>query len=63
VRDVLGERHFRQYPVIRQIAVEQWRASWKKLADNPQTKGTLAAACKQAEENSAAAWKTYGCAN
>jgi hypothetical protein len=44
-------------------AGEQMRASWKKLAANPATKGTLAAACKQATEMQAAAWKTYGCAN
>jgi hypothetical protein len=43
-------------------AVEQWRASWKKLADNPATKGSLAAACKQAAEQQAAALKSYGCA-
>ena len=42
-------------------AVDQWRASWKKLADNPATKGTLAAACKQAAEQQAAALKSYGC--
>ena len=39
------------------------RAQWKKLAENPATKGSLAAACKQATEAQAAAWKTYGCAN
>jgi hypothetical protein len=44
-------------------AGEQMRASWKKLAANPATKGSLAAACKQATEAQAAAWKTYGCAN
>ena len=44
-------------------AIEQWRSSWKKLAADPQTKGTLAAACKQAAEQQAAAWKMYGCAN
>jgi hypothetical protein len=44
-------------------SVEQLRSSWKKLAANPATKGTLAAACKQAAEQQAAAWKTYGCAN
>src|SRR5258708_35135066 len=44
-------------------AGEQLRASWKKLAANPATKGTLAAACKQATEAQAAAWKGYGCAN
>jgi curli biogenesis system outer membrane secretion channel CsgG len=42
-------------------AIDQWRSSWKKLADNPQTKGTLAAACKQAADQQAAALKTYGC--
>ena len=42
-------------------AVAQWRASWKKLADNPQTKGSLAAACKQAAAQQEAALKTYGC--
>jgi len=42
-------------------AVAEWRKSWKKLADNPATKGSLAAACKQAAEQQAAAFKTYGC--
>ena len=44
-------------------ALEQMRSSWKKLAANPATKASLAAACKQATETQAAAWKTYGCAN
>lgn len=44
-------------------AGKQMRDQWKKLAENPQTKGTLAAACKQAVEQQAAAWKMYGCAN
>ena len=43
-------------------AVDQWRASWKKLADNPATKGTLATACKLAAEQQEAALKQYGCA-
>ena len=43
-------------------AVAQWRTSWKKLAENPATKGTLAAACKQAAAQQAAALKSYGCA-
>jgi len=42
-------------------AISQWRSSWKKLADNPSTKGTLAAACKQAAEQQATALKQYGC--
>ena len=44
-------------------AGKQLRDQWKKLADNPQTRGSLAAACKQAAEQQAAAWKMYGCAN
>ena len=44
-------------------SLEQMRASWKKLADNPATRSSLAAACKQATEAQAAAWKTYGCTN
>lgn len=44
-------------------AGKQMRDQWKKLADNPDTKGSLAAACKQAVEQQAAAWKMYGCAN
>ena len=42
-------------------AVEQWRSSWKKLADNPQTKGSLAAACKQIAEQQKTALKSYNC--
>ena len=42
-------------------AVDQWRASWKKLAENPATKGTLAAACKLAAAQQEAALKSYGC--
>ena len=44
-------------------ALEQWRSSWKKMAADPETKGKLAAACKQAAEQQAAAWKMYGCTN
>ena len=44
-----------------QSAVKQWKESWKKLAENPQTKGTLAAACKQAKEQQEAALKSFGC--
>ena len=42
-------------------SIEQWRSSWKKLAENPQTKGTLAAACKQSAEQARAAMKSYSC--
>jgi hypothetical protein len=41
--------------------LDSTRASWKKLADNPQTKGALAAACKQALQTAEATWKGYGC--
>jgi hypothetical protein len=42
-------------------ALDQTRASWKKLAENPQTKGALASACKQALQTAEATWKGYGC--
>jgi hypothetical protein len=42
-------------------AVTTWRAQWKKLADNPQTRGTLAAACKTQLEATRASMKAYGC--
>jgi hypothetical protein len=42
-------------------AIDQWRTSWKKLAANPQTKGTLAAACKQSAEQARTSMKTYNC--
>ena len=44
-----------------QNAIKQWRDSWKKLAADPATKGSLAAACKQARDQQEAALKTYGC--
>ena len=44
-----------------QNAVKQWKESWKKLAENPQTKGTLVAACRQAREQQEAALKSFGC--
>jgi ABC-type enterochelin transport system substrate-binding protein len=40
---------------------DQVRASWRKLAENPATKGTLAAACKTATEQARTAMKSYGC--
>lgn len=42
-------------------ALDQMRTSWKKLADNPQTKPSLAAACKQATEQARTAMKSYNC--
>lgn len=42
-------------------SIEQWRTSWKKLAANPATKGTLAAACKQSADSARTSMKTYNC--
>jgi len=42
-------------------SIEQWRTSWQKLAANPATKGTLAAACKQSAEQARASMKSFGC--
>jgi hypothetical protein len=39
----------------------QWRSSWKKLAENPQTKATLAGVCKQQLEAARTSMKAYGC--
>jgi hypothetical protein len=44
-----------------QTGIKQWRDSWKQLAANPQTKGSLVAACKQAREQQETALKSYGC--
>jgi len=42
-------------------SLTQTRQQWKKLAENPQTKPSLVAACKQAIETSRTAMKAYGC--
>ena len=42
-------------------AVTTWRTEWKKLADNPQTRGTLAAACKTQHDATRTQMKAYGC--
>jgi cyclophilin family peptidyl-prolyl cis-trans isomerase/HEAT repeat protein len=41
--------------------IDQWRTAWKKLADNPKTRGALADACRQAASQQEAALKQYGC--
>ena len=41
--------------------IDQTRASWRTSADNPQTRGSLAAACKTATESARATYKAYGC--
>ena len=42
-------------------SLDQWRSSWKKLADNPQTKATLAAACKSSMEQAKTSLASYNC--
>jgi hypothetical protein len=42
-------------------AVATWRTEWKKLADNPQTRGNLATACKAQIEATRAQMKAYNC--
>ncbi len=42
-------------------SLEQWRSSWHKLAANPQTKTTLAAACKTAADQAKTSMKSYNC--
>ena len=44
-------------------ALTRWRTEWRKLANDPNTKGQLASACKQAADAQATAWKMYGCGN
>jgi hypothetical protein len=57
VSDKVPEAARAQY----KTAIAQWRSSWSKLAENPQTKASLAAACKQSAESARASMKTYGC--
>jgi len=44
-----------------QSMIKQWKDSWRKMAENPQTKAALASACKQAKEQQETALKSYGC--
>ena len=44
-----------------QTSINTLRSQWKKLADNPQTRGTLAAACKSSHEATKAQVKSFGC--
>jgi hypothetical protein len=41
--------------------IEQWRSSWKKLAENPQTRSSLAAACRQSAEQARVQMKSFNC--
>lgn len=42
-------------------SIEQWRSSWKKLAENPQTRSSLVAACKQSAEQARVQMKSFDC--
>ena len=44
-----------------QSSMKQWRDSWRQLAKNEMTKGTLTAACKQAAESAKTSMKSYNC--
>src|ERR1051326_5053368 len=44
-----------------QAGMKTWHTEWKRLADNPQTKGTLAEACKRQHDAQRTALKAYGC--
>jgi hypothetical protein len=44
-----------------QTSLNTWRTEWKKLADNPQTKPSLAAMCKTQLEAAKTAFKSVGC--
>jgi hypothetical protein len=43
-------------------SIARLRTDWKKLADDPKTRGTLAAACKSQLETTRTQMKAYGCA-
>ena len=42
-------------------ALTTWRTEWKKLADNPQTRGTLAGICKTQLNTAKTTFKAYNC--
>lgn len=42
-------------------AIENWRTQWKRLADNPQTRSTLADVCKRQMETARAQVQAFGC--
>ena len=44
-----------------ETGLANWKKSWHDLAANPQTKGTLAAACKTARDNANTSMKAYKC--
>ena len=42
-------------------AINTWRTEWKKLAENPQTRATLATVCKTQLETARNQFKSFGC--
>ena len=42
-------------------AITSWRTSWKKLAETPATRATLASVCKNQLETARAQLKAYNC--
>ena len=42
-------------------AVSTWRTEWKRMADNPQTRAGLVAACKRQMESARTQLKAYNC--
>ena len=42
-------------------SITTWRTEWKKLADNPQTRATLASVCKTQLETARTQMKAYNC--
>ena len=44
-----------------QASLRQWKDSWKKLAENPQTKPSLVSACKQSLEQAKTSLSSFNC--
>lgn len=57
VRDKVPEAARAQY----NAGLAQWKKSWHELAQNPNTKATLASACKAQRETTKQAMKNFGC--
>ena len=43
-------------------AIARWRSEWRRAANDPATRPTLVATCKQIADQQAAALKSFGCA-
>lgn len=42
-------------------SINTWRTEWKRLADNPQTRGTLVGVCKTQLETARTQLKSFNC--